>query len=312
MDLHKLIKDSRETLRDSTIRTYLLNIKRLNGGEMPKSIKFMENVEQINEKIKDMKLSTKRNMITSIMVVLSAMEGDKYLKLREEYRKELAKYNSEYESYLETHSKTMKEETNWTTVKELNSVLKEYMRQIRKLKLNKKELQPNPNLQLLQKALVAGLYLIFNKNDGPRRLEYANMKIIKNRSEIKPNINYLLFVSSRTKYFVFQNYKTSGTYGTLEKKVPTKLNTLINNWLRYNKSDDFLLNNKGGAMSANSLGKYIPIVFQPSGKKITLNLIRHIFISENVELDKIHNNKALAENMGHDISTQEGYIKIDT
>jgi hypothetical protein len=111
---------------------------------------------------------------------------------------------------------------------------------------------------------------------------------------------------------VFQNYKTSGTYGTLEKKVPTKLNTLINNWLRYNKSDDFLLNNKGEPMSANSLGKYIPIVFQPSGKKITLNLIRHIFISENVELDKIHNNKALAENMGHDISTQEGYIKIDT
>ena len=309
MDLYKIIKDNREHLKENTIRTYVLNIKRLNGGTIPEDVKFMENIKNIREKIAEMKLSTRRNMITSVMVVLSAIDGEKYLNLREEYRKELAKLNTEYEIHLMEHQKTLKEEENWTSIADLHIVLKSYMTQIRKLNLHK-DIEQIADKVLLQKALVAGLYLLFGKNDGPRRLEYAGMKIIQDRDDIKPNINYLLVLSKRTKYFIFQDYKTSGKYGKLEKSVPNKLNTIINIWLKHNKTDNFLINQRGGAMTSNTLGKFITLTFAPLKKNITLNLLRHIFITSNVDLDKVKNNKELAKNMAHDVGTQETYVKV--
>lgn len=309
MDLHKLIKDSRENLRDNTIKTYVFAIKRLNGGVVPESIDFLLNLTEIRAKIGDMKLSTRRSMLTAIMVVLSAMDGLKYAEAREQYRLELGKLNTEYDKYVEGHVKSLKEEKNWVSVKQLEAVLKIYMKEIRRLKLNKAEIQEKPNKMVILKAVVAGLYVLFSKNDGPRRLEYAGMKVIRKRSEIRPNVNYLLVTSARTKHFIFQTYKTSSNYGVVEKKVPNKLNTIINIWLKYNKTDNFLVNSKGTAMSANSLGKFITDVFSPLDKKITLNLIRHIYISENVNLTTIKDNSALASNMGHSVALQEDYIK---
>ena len=307
LDLHKLIKDDRENLRETTIRTYVLNLKRLNDGEVPKSLDFVENIDDVKEKIKNMKLSTKRNMITAIMVVLSAVSG--YDDLRELYRKELGSLNTEYEKYVESHMKDMKQEENWVTTEQLNGVLKNYMKEIRKNKLHKDTEANMMDKMLIQKAVVAGLYSIFEKNDGPRRLEYAGMKIIYDRNDVKPKQNYLLILSKRTKYFVFQSYKTSGTYGMIEKLVPNKLNTIINIWLKHNKTNDFLINSKGTPMTSNTLGKFINVVFSPLGKNITLNLIRHVFISERVDLTSLHNNKLLAHNMGHSIQLQEDYIK---
>jgi len=243
------------------------------------------------------------------MVVLSAIDGEKYLNLREEYRKELAKLNTEYEIHLMEHQKSLKEEKNWTSIADLHVVLKSYMTQIRKLGLHK-DTEQIPDKLLLQKALVAGLYLLFGKNDGPRRLEYAGMKIIHDRSDIKPNINYLLVLSKRTKYFIFQDYKTASKYGKLEKLVPNKLNTIINIWLKHNKTDDFLINQKNGPMNSNTLGKFITLTFSPLKKNITLNLLRHIFITSKVDLDKVKNNKELAKNMAHDVGTQETYVKV--
>ena len=63
-------------------------------------------------------------------------------------------------------------------------------------------------------------------------------------------------------------------------------------------------------MSENTLSKYIVKVFDPSGKHITLNLLRHIFISENVDLEKIKKEKETAEKMMHSSDMQKDYVKI--
>ena len=59
----------------------------------------------------------------------------------------------------------------------------------------------------------------------------------------------------------------------------------------------------------------IPRVFNIPDKKITLNLIRHIYISSKVDIDKIkeENKKKqdLANKMMHSTSMQENYAKIE-
>ena len=99
--------------------------------------------------------------------------------------------------------------------------------------------------------------------------------------------------------------------GKREINVNTKLNTVINLWLKYNKSKNFLLNSKNEIMNENALSKYIKKVFEPTKKDITLNLLRHIYISENIDLEAMKKQKKLAEEMLHSGEQQIDYAKVE-
>ena len=62
-------------------------------------------------------------------------------------------------------------------------------------------------------------------------------------------------------------------------------------------------------MSSNGLTKYIQKVFEPTGKKISANLLRHIYISEFMTGPSLKEKEALGEKMGHNTQTQELYVK---
>ena len=94
-------------------------------------------------------------------------------------------------------------------------------------------------------------------------------------------------------------YKTSGKYGENQVKVGKKLNSVLNIWLKYNKTDSLLLNSQGKPMSANGLGKEIKKVFEPTGKNISVNMLRHIFISEKYPKEKLDEKAEDAKKMGH-------------
>ena len=50
--------------------------------------------------------------------------------------------------------------------------------------------------------------------------------------------------------------------------------------------------------------------FAPTGKEITLNLLRKITISELVDHDALKKNKKLADDMGHSVNVQQTvYLK---
>ena len=123
------------------------------------------------------------------------------------------------------------------------------------------------------------------------------------------NKNNLLNISMNTKYFYINEHKTSKTHGTLEIKIPKELNSILNNWLKINTSDYLLVNKSGFKMTANVLSKAITKAFLPSGKNISLNMLRKIYISEHIDLDIIKKRKELADAMGHSVDTQTTYIK---
>ena len=67
-------------------------------------------------------------------------------------------------------------------------------------------------------------------------------------------------------------------------------------------------------MTSVDLTKYIPLAFgEYSKKNITLNLLRHIYISENVQLksiEQIKKEKDIADVMGHSLAIQQTYCKV--
>ena len=131
------------------------------------------------------------------------------------------------------------------------------------------------------------------------------MEIIKSKDEIKEGKNYLLNKSRNKKSFIIQDFKNVKSHGGQVIEVPKMLNSIINNWLKYNDTNSFLVNNRGTALSANGLGKAITKAFKPSGKDINLGMLRKIWVTENTDSEAIKKAKDLAASMLHSPSTQQ-------
>ena len=299
------IKKNRE-IKDSSLKVYLANVRKLNGGENIINLKFLRKTATILNKIADLKIPTQRNYITSILVILTAQP--KYKATCEKYKQALRTLNDTYNEHINSHEKTEKEEKNWCNLKHLkNTVLNHYKREITERQLNNKNTLTSKEFDLYQKYIISALYLL----QPAVRLDFANMDIVTTRDDMEDkNKNYLLNISRNTKYFYINEYKTSAKHGQIEIKINKELNSILNNWLKINDSEYLLVNKSGSKMTPNVLSKAITKAFLPSGKNISLNLLRKIWISESVDLEALKRRKKLAHDMQHSLAVQEGYIKI--
>ena len=305
MDLEKLIKDKRQ-IKENSLRSYLIILKKLNNNQDILNLGYLKDTKKIEAMIREKALTTQRNYLGAILVVLSAYDKAEFDPALQFYRDMLDELNEEYQNMLKSHEKDPKQSKNWTTLDNLKKAMNKLKRAIEDRGITKKDTLTNKELMLLQRYVVASLYLL----QPPIRLDFS-MDIVTKRSDIEEGKNYLLNQGRNKKKFIFSEYKTSKSYDTKEVDLNSKLNKVMNIWLKYNKSGFLLLNNRGGKLSSNGLGKLIPKVFESTNKHITLNLIRHIYISENVDLEAIEKAKKLAEDMLHSSSTQVDYIKTD-
>lgn len=298
MNITELIMEKRPNLKENSLKSYLITLRKLNNNEEIVNLKFLKNFSEMMAKINEFKLPTQRNKLTAILVVLSAFDKKEFEEVEMKYRKELEDRNKEYNDYIASHQKSEKQQKNWTSIAELKKVMNRY----------KKEAKANPTLKTVQPYLVSSLYLLM----PPKRLDFSGMKIIKSRKDNDGKTNYLLNLGRNKKYFIFNQFKTDGKFGSKEMLIPKDLNSVINIWLQVNKGDDFLYNSKRENMTSNGLGKYITKIFKPTGKNITLNLLRNIYVSENIDLDSVKKAKEIAAAMDHSESTQKSvYLKKD-
>ena len=304
-ELIEHIKDNRK-IKDNSLKVYLGNARILNNNKPINDLKFLRKTEDIIKKIKDFKLPTQRNYISSILVILTAQP--KFKKECEIYKTRLKKLNDVYNEHINSHVKTEKEEKNWSTLSELKKkVFNYYKREISERGLNNKTTLTSKEFDLYQRFVVVSLYMLL----PPLRLDFSNMIVVTSRNDMEnKNINYLLNLSRNKKYFYINEFKTSDKHPQLEIKVPPTLNTILNQWLKFNDNQYLLLNKANQPMSDNVLSKFISKSFAPSGKSISLNMLRKIYISEHVDLDVIKKRKELANNMLHSTAVQSSYIKI--
>jgi len=306
INFEELIRADRPDIKDNSLRAYLISLRKMNENKALENLTFLKDYDKIIEFLGKFKLPTKRNYISSILVVLRAYNKRSYDDVLQKYREYLTGLNEEYNNEVYTHKKNLNQKENWTDLKSLKKGLRLYQTKIRDLDLFNKDKLNSKQLNIIQSYLVIALYTL----QPPVRLNYSDMKIIKNEDDIEEGKNYLLNKSRNKKQFIFQDYKTSKKHGKIIQPINKELNTIINKWLKVNKTDNFLIDQKGHPMNANQLGKFITKAFDFTGKKITLNLLRHVYISENIDLEAIKKGQQLAKDMHHSTGVQEMYAKV--
>jgi len=317
MDIIREAIDNKRNIKPNSLKAYLISLQKTHDfiegeGEL-EDLNFLKNEEEVVEKLQDLKLSTQKNYLSAIIVALDAMndEGD-YDSELEYYRGYLAELQKQHQEEQEKQQKTKSQDENWASMKELRKVMNKYKADIMERELLTKQELNRKQFDLVQKWVVANLFL--DDENPPTRLDYAPMKVIKEEDfeklsdDEKDDANYLVLKSRNKKYFHFGEYKTAKKYGANVIPVGKKLNSVLNIWLRINPTDSLLLNSQGKPQTANGLGKYITKVFEPTGKKIGVNMLRHIFITD-LFAPELNEKQEVAKKMGHSVGTQELYAK---
>ncbi len=320
MEAIKKAIDDKRNIKPNSLRAYLINIRKVyeglgNSGE-PKNLDFLKDEKKVLEFLSEKALTTQKNYLTGIIIGLDSLnKNEKYDQDLKVYRKRLDEYTDKYNQEIEENKKTGKQAKNWSTMKELKKVVSTYKADLLDRGVFGKDYDQITKKQfdLLQKFVVGSLY-IYEENP-PVRLDYGDMKIITSpdyeelTDEEKEENNYLVVKSRNNKFFHFGDYKTSKNYGTKKITVGKKLNSVLNIWLKFNKTDEFLLDSRGGNMTSNQLSKFLNKVFAPTGKKISANMLRHIYISEKHPVKEEESKEDTADKMLHSVSTQKNYSK---
>jgi len=193
--------------------------------------------------------------------------------------------------------KSESQEKNWVSNTELDGVFLEHM-VLFKFLLKKKEYTMN-DLQKMQNFII--LCLLSGKFIPPRRLkDYVDFKI----HEINPDKDN--FILGRK--LVFNSYKTAKTYGKQEVEIPTKLSSILKQWIKVNPTDYLLFDSKGEKLTNVKLNQRLNKIF---GKEVSVNILRHMFLSDKYG-DIIETKRKLKQDfkdMGSSMNQEEVYIK---
>lgn len=161
----------------------------------------------------------------------------------------------------------------------------------------------------------------------PVRNDYYNMPIFHFANDIAEfraeeskilaeNDNVMVLIGSdktkpREGLIILQKYKTAKIYKTLENKIPAELLEEIGASLAKTPRDHLFINQqKQPYERANSFDQWANRSLQKAlgNDKITLNVLRHIYISENNPEGKSGTEKnKIARQMGHSVATQNKY-----
>jgi len=307
-------------ITESSKKLYLANLKRLNGGEIPKNLKFLCNIPDIQEKINKYKPNTQRSYIISIVSLLKMLKEKsprKYKKLYDDYYNILETLNN---SLVDNTAKTEKEEEEWIGQDAVRAKLNERMTILETIK-DLKKINENQYNDLLD-LLVLGLFVL----QKPRRnKDYQEMYVIKKfKEEYGTDKNFLDLFGNN---FIFNNYKTKGTYSTQTQPVDETLRNIIDIYIKYhplkarlkeanNTTTPFLVKYDGEALlSNNALTRRLYKIFE---RKIGSSMLRKLYLSDKYG-DKMKQVEEIMEEMKSDTeamgtstnTAMTNYIKKD-
>jgi len=321
-EIRKYIEKNNPTCKSNSCNAYVTSIfkileryeKEYNTTATFKTLNKYNNIIKILPE----KLTTKKNYLTAILVATRNKKD--FENVYKKYLDYTHIIKGKYDKIIDSQKKSGNQKKNWVSWKQLVDVKDDLWEIIKDRRINKKKDISNRDKKILQQYVIASLYLL----QPPRRSEYATMKLIKEKpyfkltSEQKKDNNWLVVKSRNTKYFVFTRFKTDKSenkkhHGDLKKEISPALNSILNLWLRHNTGEWLLYDNRGNKMSNNNIVKALQRIFSPTGKIISVSMIRHIYKSEKGEGRKINLKKLKqeAKDMGHSVDTSLEYVKKD-
>lgn len=278
------------TIKKSTVKQQLTKVrniyKNMIGGDKF-NFTFLKKkdkvIKYINNKYKT--AESKNANIQAIASILQVMpelkkEYDYYSKYSTEARQDITKDNQK-------NLTTDKEKENlisWPEILELT----------------------NKDMDSLSKAIVSIYTLI-----PPRRAQAIGDLVIGD----KENMNSLILNKNNIgTYIVFRDYKTAKTYGDQKFRIPRKLGLILRDYIEeYElKNGDVLFQTKAGTPYKN-FSEIVSNVFKAqTGKKLTVNLLRHSYVSNLLKSNpsKEELNTA-SEKLAHSLFKLLDYNRVD-
>tara|TARA_S200002703_G_scaffold157664_1_gene166156 strand:- start:5915 stop:6976 length:1062 start_codon:yes stop_codon:yes gene_type:complete len=163
-------------------------------------------------------------------------------------------------------------------------------------------------LETTEEKLIYGLYTLL----PPRRLEYAGVVLITEgvKYKMKDNTNYLIMKKRTPDRFVWNNYKTSNTFGRIEVEIPEELKSLLLSYIKENKlkTHDAILDYK----KANFV-RIITNIFNKvyEDANITVRWVRISYATYLNSLNISNNEREkIAIKMGHGVVQSSKYRKV--
>ena len=299
MDIFQILKNLKPDVKNSTIDSYVIKLNKIYDDKPIENFDLLLNADYIKKFLERFpKNTSKRTYLTPVLIILRDSHADS--NALEVYEKMNQQYRLEYKNIMDDNVKTETQEKNWMDWKSVLEIANKHIDEVAYFK-DKKAIQNNKEKKQLDYALIASLYTML----PPARLDFHNMNVYKDKSpdELPSDENYILMNKKEKMKIVLNNYKTEGKYGKKELIVSPKLKKVIKLYLKFN---DKILD----GVTENNLGKMIKKVFTSGEKSLTLNLLRHVYISDKVNTKVLKKNKKIADGMMHSSGMQVGYSKI--
>lgn len=291
MDIESILKN--RDLSTGSIELYKIKISKLNDNKPIKNFNFLKDIDKILKKISHLKPSTSRSYIITICSILKSLDDKRYKSIYDKYRIILEKYNGDLKDNTE---KTDKEIENWISISEINTLYQKI----------EKDVLEKPCCKHYQNLLIISLYTLI----PPRRSkDFLLMKVVdEHTQDMSKEFNYF---DIKNKEFIFENYKTSKSYGQQVQEIPEKLYKIVMEYIKYFdlKLNDFLIVNPKTGKQYNSMNSMTLLLNNIFKRKISVGMLRKIYLSEkysDVEMEK----KLDAERMSTSVSVMgNNYIK---
>lgn len=320
--LATFISARRPELKQNSINSYIIIIKKILGSDF-KSLTPLYKHEKIMSWLDKNVNSpaTLKNYVTAITVALDASprQTKKVKDSAKYYRMIILAREKARKQFVDTHQQTEKQKEGWQTLEELKEAsasLKE-----RAISLSEKETPLNKLETCQLQNYIISLFFV-NPPILPR-LEIANLEVLFNNQAVRPFFdkekrNYISWNKTEdgnTMELVINRYKTDKHFGCRKCMLPKHMVEAIEMLIMKTNPNILLpfdceINIRlFPGLTENMLGKRISSIFSKEGNKTTLNTIRHIVISNFVDLEKETELQVLSQQAGHSRTQQLEYAK---
>lgn len=220
--------------------------------------------------------ATRKNIVIAILAAFKHIEA-----LREKKRDAHERWRKFHETLQE------REETRYKKNKPSEAQLANYV-SFDDLKVKYKKLRDKKDAHETKRDSFDIVLLSIALHLRPKRADLGNVAILKPGQTKSPSKNYIMLSGADDSYLVLKEFKTAKTYDKIVEKLPRSLYEDVSNSLkRYPRS--WLLVDRGGR--AYSKGGYTQFVIRTFerlfGKRLGVTMLRHIYVSERLDFNKM-------------------------
>lgn len=289
-----------EGLTETSATMYVKRLMGLNGGKFT-NIKFLRDVENIMDKLKDYAPSSQESYVGMIISVLNKYQTKTNDKARLQYVS-ILKDPSKYFIKRERNIMTPNQKANWLGKDDMMKLIEEVEQKGIKASRKRKNITTKDYDDIVNYFIVS----LYTKIPPRRNKDYSTMKVNSDEGN-----TYM----TDTNEFIYRDYKTSGKYG--EQKISLneypEMNKVMKVYMnkRVENDDGFLITRHDGSnfRQTNDMTRRLNKIF--GGKKISSTALRNMYVKDKYK-DVNKEMKDDAMKMGHTIGQQQtSYMKED-